>query len=40
MDTRLHDFRNLSATGAPAPDGDHAFDPDEYPEPTTVSWSE
>jgi tRNA 2-thiocytidine biosynthesis protein TtcA len=40
MDTQLHDFRNLSATGAPDPDGDHAFDPDEYPEPTTVSWSE
>jgi tRNA 2-thiocytidine biosynthesis protein TtcA len=40
MDTRLHDFRNLVATGSPDSDGDHAFDADEYAESTTVSWSE
>jgi tRNA 2-thiocytidine biosynthesis protein TtcA len=38
MDTRLHDFRKLKATGSPDPDGDHAFDPDEYAEPTSVVW--
>ena len=40
MDTRLHDFRHLAATGAADPDGDHAFDPEEFPVPATISWSE
>ena len=31
-DTSLHDFRNLAVTGVPTPDGDRAFDHEEFPE--------
>jgi len=30
MDARLHDFKNLKATGVPDEGGDHAFDEDEF----------
>ena len=30
MDGTLHDFRGLTASGVASPDGDKAFDPDEY----------
>jgi tRNA 2-thiocytidine biosynthesis protein TtcA len=30
LDVRLHDFQNLQATGAPDPDGDTAFDTEEF----------
>ncbi|MBI5785693.1 MAG: tRNA 2-thiocytidine(32) synthetase TtcA [Rhodocyclales bacterium] len=38
MDGQLHDFRNLKATGVPDPDGDTAFDADEFPPASVVSW--
>ena len=38
MDTRLHDFAHLVATGTPDPDGDKAFDGDELPPASMVSW--
>jgi tRNA 2-thiocytidine biosynthesis protein TtcA len=38
MDGHLHDFRNLRATGVPDPDGDTAFDGDEFPPAGVVSW--
>jgi tRNA 2-thiocytidine biosynthesis protein TtcA len=37
MDGKLHDFRKLQATGIPDPDGDMAFDPDEFPAAGIVS---
>ncbi len=39
MDAHLHDFRNLKATGVPDPDGDTAFDADEFAPADVVSWS-
>ena len=36
-DPRLYDFRNLKATGLPDPEGDHAFDPEEFPDPAVIS---
>jgi tRNA 2-thiocytidine biosynthesis protein TtcA len=38
MDTQLHDFRNLKATGVPDADGDTAFDAEEFPAAAMVSW--
>ncbi|MBK9522537.1 MAG: tRNA 2-thiocytidine(32) synthetase TtcA [Rhodocyclaceae bacterium] len=32
LDTALYDFQSIVATGAPNPDGDHAFDPMTFPE--------
>lgn len=34
MDGTLHDFRNLTVTGIPNADGDHAFDHEEFSEPS------
>jgi tRNA 2-thiocytidine biosynthesis protein TtcA len=31
-DPKLYDFRNLKATGRPDPEGDRAFDPEEFDE--------
>ncbi len=36
MDARLHDFRNLVATGQTDPDGDTAFDGDVFVNPVAV----
>jgi tRNA 2-thiocytidine biosynthesis protein TtcA len=36
-DPRLYDFRNLKATGQPDPEGDRAFDPEEYSDPAVIS---
>ncbi len=33
MDARLHDFQGLKATGTPDPEGDTAFDHEEFPTP-------
>ena len=30
MDTQLHDFKNLTITGQPSPDGDTAFDDETF----------
>ncbi|HZV54612.1 MAG TPA: tRNA 2-thiocytidine(32) synthetase TtcA [Rhodocyclaceae bacterium] len=38
MDTRLHDFGNLKATGKPDPEGDTAFDAEEFAPVSVVSW--
>jgi tRNA 2-thiocytidine biosynthesis protein TtcA len=38
MDCRLHDFRNLKATGAPVSNGDMAFDEEEFRSFDVVSW--
>ena len=40
MDRRLHDFASLRATGVPDPDGDTAFDAEEFvaPRATVISW--
>lgn len=38
MDSQLHDFRNLKATGTPDADGDTAFDEEEFPPANMVSW--
>jgi tRNA 2-thiocytidine biosynthesis protein TtcA len=38
MDGNLHDFRSLKATGVPDPDGDTAFDAEEFPLASMVSW--
>jgi tRNA 2-thiocytidine biosynthesis protein TtcA len=38
MDVHLHDFQNLRATGTPDPDGDTAFDAEEFDQTTVVSW--
>ena len=40
MDRRLHDFAGLRATGVPDPDGDTAFDAEEFvaPRATVISW--
>ena len=35
-DARLHDFRNLAVTGVASPDGDRAFDHEEFPEPASL----
>lgn len=40
MDARLFDFKNLTATGAADPDGDHAFDVDPFPEAEPAAWPE
>jgi tRNA 2-thiocytidine biosynthesis protein TtcA len=37
MDTRLHDFAHLAATGTPDPDGDKAFDGEDLPSVSVVS---
>ncbi len=37
MDTRLHDFAHLAATGMPDPDGDKAFDGEDLPPLSVVS---
>ncbi len=36
-DPRLYDFRNLRASGQPDPEGDRAFDPDEFDLPEGVA---
>jgi tRNA 2-thiocytidine biosynthesis protein TtcA len=33
MDAKLHDFKNLKATGVPDADGDTAFDEEEFSTP-------
>ena len=41
MDLKLHDFVNLKPTGVPDPDGDKAFDTEEFAVPAlpqTVQW--
>jgi tRNA 2-thiocytidine biosynthesis protein TtcA len=41
MDRKLHDFVSLKATGVPDPDGDKAFDAEEFAVPAlpqTVQW--
>jgi tRNA 2-thiocytidine biosynthesis protein TtcA len=38
MDNQLHDFCSLRATGVPNPDGDVAFDAEEFPSTNVVSW--
>jgi tRNA 2-thiocytidine biosynthesis protein TtcA len=40
MDRQLHDFAHLQATGQPDPDGDTAFDVEEFlaPNATVISW--
>jgi tRNA 2-thiocytidine biosynthesis protein TtcA len=38
MDNQLHDFRNLKASGIPNPEGDTAFDADQFPISNVVSW--
>jgi len=38
MDGQLHDFRNLKATGVPDPDGDTAFDAEEFTPAGVISW--
>ncbi len=38
LDGSLHDFRNLKATGAPSPDGETAFDIEEFAAESVVSW--
>ncbi|MBI4996348.1 MAG: tRNA 2-thiocytidine(32) synthetase TtcA [Rhodocyclales bacterium] len=38
MDSHLHDFRNLKASGTPDADGDTAFDEEEFPTANMVSW--
>jgi tRNA 2-thiocytidine biosynthesis protein TtcA len=38
MDTTLHDFAHLAATGTPGDDGDRAFDVDEPSSGMVVSW--
>ena len=35
-DPRLYDFRNLKATGRPDPEGDRAFDPEEFADPAVI----
>jgi tRNA 2-thiocytidine biosynthesis protein TtcA len=35
-DPKLYDFRNLRATGQPDPEGDRAFDPDEFDDPAVI----
>jgi tRNA 2-thiocytidine biosynthesis protein TtcA len=36
LDTQLHDFRGLVASGRPDPEGDRAFDPDDPPPPSAI----
>jgi len=36
MDARLHDFRSARASGVPEPAGDHAFDPEPWPQNPVV----
>jgi tRNA 2-thiocytidine biosynthesis protein TtcA len=36
-DPHLYDFRNLKATGQPDPEGDRAFDPEEFSDPAVIS---
>jgi tRNA 2-thiocytidine biosynthesis protein TtcA len=38
LDGKLHDFRNLKATGAPSPEGDTAFGIEEFAAESVVSW--
>ncbi|MBV6410210.1 MAG: tRNA-cytidine(32) 2-sulfurtransferase [Rhodocyclaceae bacterium] len=35
-DPRLYDFRNLKASGRPDPEGDRAFDPEEFDDPSVI----
>jgi tRNA 2-thiocytidine biosynthesis protein TtcA len=35
-DPALYDFRNLKATGRPDPEGDRAFDPEEFDDPSVI----
>jgi tRNA 2-thiocytidine biosynthesis protein TtcA len=36
-DPKLYDFRNLKATGRPDPEGDRAFDPEEFDDPAVIA---
>jgi tRNA 2-thiocytidine biosynthesis protein TtcA len=36
-DPALYDFRNLRASGRPDPEGDRAFDPEEFDDPAIIS---
>lgn len=36
MDARLHDFKNIQTTGVQNPAGDKAFDPDDFPPPSSL----
>jgi len=38
MDARLHDFRAVRASGVPEPAGDHAFDPETWPQNPVVQF--
>ena len=40
MDRRLHDFAGIKATGRPDPEGDRAFDADEFPSPQVIALPE
>ena len=35
-DPKLYDFRNLKAGGRPDPEGDRAFDPEEFDDPAVI----
>ncbi len=37
MDAKLHDFKNIRATGVPDTDGDKAFDTESFPAPQTIA---
>ena len=39
LDARLFDFRHLAAGGEPDPDGDRAFDAEEFPPPAAISFA-
>jgi tRNA 2-thiocytidine biosynthesis protein TtcA len=36
-DPALNDFRNLRASGRPDPEGDRAFDPEEFDDPAVIA---
>ncbi|MBI4984599.1 MAG: tRNA 2-thiocytidine(32) synthetase TtcA [Rhodocyclales bacterium] len=40
MDRRLHDFAGIHATGRPDPEGDRAFDAEEFPLPQAIALPE
>jgi tRNA 2-thiocytidine biosynthesis protein TtcA len=40
MDTKLHPFTTLQATGLPSEDGDKAFDDEPLPSPAVAAWAE
>jgi tRNA 2-thiocytidine biosynthesis protein TtcA len=39
-DTRLYDFAGLKPSGRPDPEGDHAFDPEEFKDAAPMTWLE